>query len=298
MLEKLTQLEGSGDVLGDFFIDLALTWGSRIFKGILILLLARIALGIGSAIIHRMFNSSAHPSTIAENKLKTISGLLLSLLRYVVFTITTLLLLSNLEIIDIGPILAGAGIVGLAVGFGAQNLVRDVITGFFILLEDQYAVGEYITVSNYSGIVEEVGLRITKIRGFGGELYIIPNGLIESVINWNRGKMRALVDISVPYEEDLDNVLAELEKIVVGYAAEDPDIVEGPTVLGVAAMSESAVVVRIVARTVPMAQWKVERNLRKAIKSKFAELGIKSPYPRHVVYTRDNAAEKEDLSRG
>ncbi|NLZ38403.1 MAG: mechanosensitive ion channel family protein [Firmicutes bacterium] len=282
----------------ELLTDFLFTWGSRIFKAFLIILLAKIVFSVGSAVINRIFDPAAHSPTASENKLKTLNSLLHSLLRYTVYAITALLLISNLEVIDIGPILAGAGIVGLAVGFGAQNLVRDVIAGFFILLEDQYAVGEYITAFNCSGIVEEVGLRITKIRGFGGELYIIPNGLIESVTNWNRGKMRALVEVRVSYEEDIDFVLAELEKIVAEYAAEDPDIVEGPTVLGVSDMTESAVSVRVIARTVPMAQWKVERALRKLIKKRFAELGIKIPYQRHVVYTQDSTVQKEESYRG
>lgn len=282
MLQLLSQLNISRTTIEDYFLDFSLTWGSRIFKGILIILLARLALRFGQNIIQRLLVTGPDkPALLPEGKAKTLRGLLLSVWRYVIYTFTMLLLLSNLEI-NIGPILAGAGIVGLAVGFGAQNLVRDVISGFFLILEDQFSIGEYVTVLNYSGTVEEIGLRITKIRGWDGELYIIPNGLIETVTNWNRGHMRAVVEIGVSYEEDLDRILAVLEQVAAEYGESDPDVIEGPRVVGVMALADSSIVIRLVATTASMTQWKVERNLRLAIKRKFDAEGIEKPYPRRV----------------
>jgi small conductance mechanosensitive channel len=297
MFQEFLQLNLSGKTLQEFILNLALLWGARILSALLILVLARLALRFGNALIVRVFSSSPeHKTLIPENKAKTLSALLQSIWRYVVYGLTAVLLLERLEIMNIGPILAGAGILGLAVGFGAQNLVRDIISGFFIILEDQFSVGDYITVASFTGIVEELGLRITKIRDFSGELHIIPNGQIEAVTNRTRGNMRAMIDVGISYDEDVDQVLTVLEELMREYAEIDTDVVEGPTVLGVTDLADSSVEIRIIAQTVPMTQWKVERDMRRMIKKKFDELGIEIPFPHRVVYTRGN--EKEDSVHG
>ena len=296
MFSVFSDLDLSRATIEAFLIELSVEWGGRIIKGILILILARIALSFGYAVIKRLFVPAPNrPGFLPEGKAKTLQILALSVWRYVVYAFTALLLLSNLEI-EIGPILAGAGIVGLAVGFGSQNLVRDIITGFFIILEDQFSVGDYVKVGEFVGFVEEIGLRLTKIRDYSGELHIIPNGKIEAVTNLSRGSMQSLVDVGIAYEEDLDQALSVLEELVLKYAETDPDIIEGPTVLGVVSLADSAVVIRLIARTTPMTQWKVERNLRRAIKNKFDEVGIEIPYPRRVYLTQ--GSEKGDGADG
>lgn len=292
MLQNLWQLNLSGTTLQEFILSLSLTWGERILSSLLILLLARLALRFGLSLIERLFTGTPeHHALIAENKARTMSALLCSVLRYSIYALAIVMILSRLQIVDIAPILAGAGILGLAVGFGAQNLVRDILSGFFIILEDQFSVGDFITTGNYSGIVEELGLRITKIRDFSGELHILPNGSIEAVTNRTRGNMRAIVDVAVAYEEDLEHVLAVLEELMRRFGEDEPDVVEGPTVLGVTDLADSSVEIRIFARTVPMTQWKVERDIRRAIKRKFDEVGIEIPYPRRVIYDRGNDKE-------
>ncbi|MBS4030414.1 MAG: mechanosensitive ion channel family protein [Clostridiales bacterium] len=287
MLQIFTQL--NGEFLESFFFEMAITWGTRIIKSLLIILLARFALRFGNSVICKLFDIKGQSKIhLPENKAKTISALLVSIWRYFIYALTIILVLTELEIMDIGPILAGAGIFGLAIGFGAQNLVRDIISGFFILLEDQFSVGDFITTGSYSGIVEELGLRITKIRDFSGELHIIPNGHIEAVTNKARGNMRALVDVGVAYEEDIDYVVSVLEELSRQFAENEPDVVEGPMVLGVEGLGDSAVVIRLFARTVNMTQWKVERDLRRLIKKTFDEKGIEIPYPRRVIYNRGN----------
>ena len=277
-------------------MPLALNWGGRIFKILFILFLARLAMGFGCALIKRIFSpANDRPTLLPENKANTLIALLLSIWRYLIYALVGVLILTEVGI-NIGPILAGAGVLGLAVGFGAQNLVRDLLGGFFIILEDQFSVGDYITTGTFSGIVEEVGLRITKIRDFSGELHIIPNGIIESVTNMTRGNMRAMVDVGIAYEEDIDHVLVVLEELMLTYAENDPDVVEGPTVLGVVKLADFSVEIRILARTVAMTQWKVERDILRTIKNKFDELGIEIPYPRRVLYDRGN--DKEDTPHG
>lgn len=294
MLQGMWQLNLSGFTLEEgFLFNIALSWGARIGNALLIIVMARLALRFGNRLIQRIFTPPADkPAYLPENKAKTLQALLLSVWRYAIYALTVVLVISQLRIMDIGPILAGAGIIGLAVGFGAQSLVKDIISGFFIILEDQFSVGDFITTGSHSGVVEELGLRITKIRDFSGELHIIPNGHIAIITNRTRGPMRALVDVSVTYEEDVDRVIAVLEELAAAYARMDADVVEGPTVLGVVTLGDHSVVIRIIAQTAPMTQWKVERDLRRAIKNKFAELGIEIPYPRRVILARSH--DKED----
>jgi moderate conductance mechanosensitive channel len=296
MLQELLQLNLSGVTLREFLLSLALNWGQRLLSVLLILILARLALRFGLQVTDKLFTIRTDgPSLLSEGKNRTLSALLKSLWRYTVYAVTIVMIMARLGL-EIAPILAGAGIVGLAVGFGAQNLVRDIISGFFIILEDQFSVGDFITTGSYSGIVEELGLRITKIRDFSGELHIVPNGSIAAVTNRTRGNMRAMIDVSVAYEEDLGHVLAVLEEMMAEFGQNDTDVVEGPTVLGVVDLADSSVEIRIVARTVAMTQWRVERDMRRLIKARFDELGIEIPYPRRVIY--DRGSDLEEVSRG
>jgi moderate conductance mechanosensitive channel len=269
--------------------EIVFKWGGAFLRLILILVLARFVLRFGYSIVDRVF-IDRHKSITFGNRGETFSGLLKSVLRYLVFFVAILMVLR--EFIDITPILAGAGIVGLAIGFGAQNLVRDIITGFFLIIEDQISVGDFVTIESYSGIVEQVGLRVTKIRDFGGQVHIFPNSKIEIVTNHCRGPQRSLVDISVAYEEDIDHVLEVLEEVCAEFSKEHSEVKEGPVVLGVAELGDSEVVVRIIAQVEPMKQWQIERDLRRTIKRQFDRRGIEIPYPRRVVYTGSDKSEK------
>ncbi len=249
-------------------------------KAVLVLVIARLAIKATFPLVDKMLRERGEDA--ADRRVLTARTLLKSVLRY---TIDFIALLSILDILNVPTrsILAGAGLVGLAVGFGAQQLVRDVISGFFVIFEDQFAVGEYITAGGVSGIVEEIDLRVTKIRDFSGDLHIVPNGSLGTVTNHCRGNMRVLIDVSVAYEEDLDRVLEVLEKECEAMATEIPDIREGPRVLGVSKLGDSAVSFRILARTAPMAQWAVERQMLKRLKQALDREGIEIPYPRYVV---------------
>lgn len=161
MVQSLQQLNLSYAMAEQFLLPFALSWGARIFSALLIIVLARLALRFGYSFIEKL---RAPSLMIQESKAKTLVSLLKSIWRYTVYALATVMVVSRLQIMDIGPILAGVGILGLTVGFGAQNLVRDVISGFFLMLEDQFSVGDFITVGSFSGEVEELGLRIAKIR--------------------------------------------------------------------------------------------------------------------------------------
>jgi len=253
-----------------------------LLRVLLLIVLAKIGLKIGAIVITNVFEAENTRRRMEARKAKTIGVLLKSVLRYVVYF---LLAISVIEALGAptSSIIASAGIVGLAVGFGAQNLVRDVLTGFFILFEDQFSVGDYVEIFGVAGVVEEVGLRVTQLRDFSGVLHIIPNGAIDKVSNHNRGHLRALVDVRVAYEEDQERVRILLEGVAAQAATDIKEIVEGPTVLGIADFTESALIFRLVAQALPQEQWAVERELRRRIKVVFDHEGIETPYPRRIV---------------
>lgn len=223
------------------------------------------------------------PHFMSNKRANTIGIILKKVVRYTLYFVGLLMVLEMFGI-RTTSILATAGVGGLAIGFGAQSLVKDVITGFFILLEDQYAIGDYVQISTYEGVVEELGMRVTKLRDFSGELHIIPNGEIHVVTNRTRGSMRALVTIEIAYEEDIDRAIKVIERVSKSIKDANEFIIDGPTVQGVIALSSSGVEIRVVAKTVAMEQWSVERNLRKKIKEAFDRENIEIPYPKMVLY--------------
>lgn len=264
--------------------DFMALWRNPVFRDYLLpiagyIIVALIVIKIGDLIINKIFRPR-EKLYLDERRVNTLRTLLRSVLRYGTYFVLVFMIIDN--VIGTGNIkgfLAGAGIIGVALGFGAQSLVRDVITGFFILFENQYAVGEYVTIGNLSGFVEEMELRVTKLRDWGGEVHIIPNGQVTTVTNYSRGNMRALVEISIAYEADIDRALEVLKKTAAELAAEQKEvIVEGPEVLGVVALGPSEVVIRTVAKTRPMEQWAVEREMRKRFKEAFVREGIEMPY--------------------
>lgn len=218
----------------------------------------------------------------SNRRANTLGEIVKKVLKYILYFLGIVI---SLEMFNINTtsILATAGIGGLAIGFGAQSLVKDVITGFFILLEDQYAVDDYVQIGDFQGVVEELGLRVTKLRDFSGELHIIPNGKIEIVTNRTRGSMRALVTIPISYEEDLDRVISILEETCKEIRTINEDIIEGPSVLGVNQLEDKGMVITIVARTKSMSQWSVERQIRKKVLDILKIENISIPYPKRII---------------
>jgi len=217
---------------------------------------------------------------------ETLEAVLRRLIRGGVLVLASLMVLEVLTV-PIGPVLAGAGVLGLAVGFGAQGLVRDVISGFFIIYEDQYRVNEYIEAAGLSGIVEEIGLRMTKVRAFSGALHFIRNGDIGTVTNFNRGPMSIFLTVSIAYEEEIARAVKALQEACDKAAEEMQAFTTAPGVLGATALAESGVEIRIFAKTPPMEQWAAERELRVRMKTALDEAGIEIPYPHRVVVPGD-----------
>ena len=185
----------------------------KALKIFFIVILTRITISMINKLINRTLrNKNGSNASVSDRRVNTLGQMIKSLVKNFLYFIAIVIILDMFDI-NTTSILATAGIGGLAIGFGAQSLVKDFITGVFILWEDQYAVGDYIKIENFEGVVEELGIRVTKLRDFSGELHIIPNGNIKIVTNKTRGPMRALVKISIAYEEDIDKVIKVLEGV-------------------------------------------------------------------------------------
>lgn len=234
-------------------------------KVIGVLIAFSIVKAIGRKIMEQTFKKVMSRKEISEGRTLTLHKLAENIFSYALIFIL-IATLFNIFGLSVASLIAGAGIVGLAIGFGAQGLVSDVVTGFFLLLEKQIDVGDYITVGSFDGIVESVGLRTTQIRSFNGTLNYIPNREIKSVSNHSRGNMRALVDIEIPSDDNIDKAIDIMQKVCDRIAKENPLIVDGPNVIGVQSLGSSNTVIRIIAKTENMEQWAVEREIRKAIK--------------------------------
>jgi small conductance mechanosensitive channel len=223
--------------------------------------------------------ASVEVAMVAERRhqrVRALGSILRSAASVTIFGIAGFAVLGDLGI-NLAPLLASAGVVGIAVGFGAQNLVRDYLTGIFMLLEDQYGVGDVISVGNATGTVETVTLRITRIRDINGVVWHIRNGTIDQVGNKSQGWARAVVDFPVPYTADLATIRALLAGVAAA-AWEDPALrgvmLEQPEVWGAQDVSGSEVIMRVVARTAPLRQWETERELRARVKDALDAAGI------------------------
>ncbi|PKR78470.1 mechanosensitive ion channel protein [Halalkalibacillus sediminis] len=256
-------------------------------KILLILIVFALLAPIGRRVIHSSMNQLGKRQNLTEGRKQTLEKLLLSIYTYVLFFIFLVMILGAFDL-DIGPMLAAAGIVGLAIGFGAQGIVSDVVTGFFILVEKQIDVDDYITAGGENGIVEELGLRTTQVRGFDGTLHFIPNRNILNVNNHSRGNMRALVDIGISYDASIDEAMVVLQRVCDDLRDSDERIKDGPNVVGVQSIGSSDIVLRILAQTKNMEQWGVEREIRKRIKEALDEAGIDIPFPHQEIIMKND----------
>ncbi|MGD0263671.1 MAG: mechanosensitive ion channel family protein [Candidatus Methylomirabilota bacterium] len=229
--------------------------------------------------------------TEREKRAHTVASLLRTVGTTLVVIVAAMMAFREIGL-DIMPLIAGAGVAGLAIGFGAQSLIKDVIAGFFILLEDQFHVGDVIQAAGVSGQVEQMTLRMTIVRDLQGTVHFIPNGEIKVASNLTKQWSRAVLEISVRYEEDVDRVIAVLTE--VGRSLADDEVfgkmvLEPPQVLGVEGLTDSQVTIRILTKTLPLKQWEVAREFRRRIKARFDREGIQTPYPHRVVIARPAA---------
>lgn len=216
---------------------------------------------------------------------RTMGSLLKSITTGVVFTIVGMMVIDQLGY-NVAPLLASAGILGVALGFGAQALVRDFLSGIFMIFEDQYGVGDSIDVGEASGTVEAVGLRVTRLRDVNGTVWYVRNGEILRVGNMSQNWARAVLDVAVAYHEDLSRVRRVLAEVAHDLWDDDEFrgvVIEEPEVWGVQDVGPDGVLVRVALKTAPQQQWAVGRELRQRIKARFDFEGIEVPYPEWVV---------------
>jgi len=241
--------------------------------------------------------SVAQRNERAAQRAKTLGATISHICTFVIYAIALMLCLSELGI-NLGPILAGAGIAGVALGFGAQTLVRDFLSGIFIVIEDQYGVGDIVDVGEASGVVEEVTLRITRVRGLDGTLWHVPNGEIRRSGNRSQHWARAVLDIPVPYDADVRKASALIKRVADElWQAEDcKDILEEPEVWGVEDFLPDSLAIRVVLKTRPGSQWNVARELRARLKEAYDREGLEVPFPQRVVWIRQQKREQTQLS--
>jgi small conductance mechanosensitive channel len=226
----------------------------------------------------------------AKQRAKTLGSILRSTATVVIYTIAILMALGEFDV-NLGPLIAGAGIAGIALGFGAQSIVRDFLSGFFMLVEDQFAVGDIIDVGEASGVVENISLRTTQVRDINGTLWYIPNGEIHRVANKSQQWARAVLDIEVAYDTDIEKasrVIKEVADEVWNEHAANATIIEEPEIWGVEMFGESSIAIRLVCKVEPGEQWMTSRVVRRRIKEAFDREGIEIPFPQRVIWTRQD----------
>ena len=273
------------------FIENATTWivdhGLRI---LLVLILMFVFIKIAQAATGRFFRGfkKGRRETDEEFKKKadTLSSIAASVLTIVIVIIAAITIMGELEI-PIGPILASAGIVGVALGFGGQHVVKDIISGFFILLDDQIRVGDVVQIAGKGGLVEKINLRMTILRDLAGNVHYVRNGEIDVVTNMTKEYSRYVFDIGVAYREDVDEVI-EVIKEVDENLRNDPefknDILEPIEILGLDQFADSAIIIKARTKTKPIRQWAVGREFNRRLKKRFDEKDIEIPFPHVTLY--------------
>ncbi|RPH81785.1 MAG: mechanosensitive ion channel family protein [Nitrospiraceae bacterium] len=226
------------------------------------------------------------PSPAQIKRAHTLTYIVRDVARIVIFFVGVMMILSEVGI-DLKPLLAAAGLGGLAIGFGAQSLVKDFISGFFILLENSVRVGDVVEVAGVSGVVEEIELRTIKLRDLSGNVHVVPNGVIDKVKNMTKDYSYYVFDLGVAYREDVDEVMEVLKGIAAELQA-DPafgtDILAPLEMLGVDQFADSAVIIKCRIKTEPIKQWRIGREMNRRIKKTFDAKGIEVPFPHQTIY--------------
>jgi small-conductance mechanosensitive channel len=286
----------------DTLVQWLLTHGIRI---VVIVIGAFIVIRVFRFLVRRSRDKLVPPEKMDIERVKrteTLSRILENTARIVILIAALLMCLKEVGI-DIGPLLAGVGILGLAVGFGAQSLVKDVISGFFILLENRMNVGDVVKIAGEAGLVESVGLRVTVLRDLEGKVHIIPNGEISTLTNMTKEWSRAVLDIGVAYKEDVDHVIEVLREVGEKLKSDDtigPMILEPMEVLGLDSFGDSSVNIKVMFKTQPIQQWTVAREFRRRVKMAFDEMGIEIPFPHVTLYIGEGESTgrfKVDLTK-
>jgi small-conductance mechanosensitive channel len=264
------------------FISKFAVWGPTIIQIIAIFFLARVFVVISELVVDSNLFKSPEPAQLDVQRKATILPLVKSFLRYGIFFVAFVLIIRALGI-NPTAILAGAGIAGIVVGLGAQPLINDLVSGFFILFENIYLVGDYIETGIARGTVEGIDIRVTRIRDPNGQLHILRNGQLNEVINFSKRYTFAVVEVGVAYDSDLNRVYKVLQQVGERLKNENPDVIEMTKVQGLENFGESELLIRTVTKVKPGCHLEVSRQLRKMIKEAFDREGIEIPFARRVV---------------
>ena len=224
-----------------------------------------------NAIVARSINANSkwkdNPRTV------TLTNIIASIIKVVIYFMAVMIILSLLNI-NIAPVLASAGVVGIAVAFGAQNMVKDIITGFFVVLDNYFSIGDYIGVGGVKGFVEDFGLRSTKIRDWGGEVHVFPNGEITKVTNYSQGPIGASVDVPIAYSGNLELALSTIKQVCQKMQQDYPNIEDGPTVLGLDSLENDRMLVKVAFKAGLSENGSLGRELRLRMKDALDTQGI------------------------
>jgi len=260
--------------------------GLRIF---LILILTLVAIKtcqiLMDRLFHRLFRNHKDDAEI-QKRSDTLKSVIRNIINMTIVVVAILMILKELDI-EIGPILAAAGVVGIAVGFGAQQLVKDIIQGFFILLDDQIRVGDVVQIADKSGLVENVNLRMITLRDLAGNVHFVRNGEITVVTNMTKEYSRYVFDIGVAYREDVDEVIRVIRQVdeeLRNDAGYKYDILEPIEILGLDQFADSAIIIKARTKTKPIRQWTIGREFNRRLKKRFDELNIEIPFPHMTLY--------------
>jgi small conductance mechanosensitive channel len=298
------------ELLGQDVAALAVTTGTAIagsgFRILLALAAGYVAVRVLRAGMRRLEDILVRTRASAElapgatrKRVTTLTGLLLTLGQVAVWAVVIVICLDQLGL-DVTPILAGAGIVGLAVGFGAQNLVRDVISGFFLVLENQVRVGDVAVVNGTGGLVEAITFRTIVLRDLAGVVHVIPNGAITTLANMTKGWSGYVVDVGVAYKEDTDRVVEVMREVGDDLRKDPrlgPSILEAIEIFGVDDFKASEVTIKARLKTLPMQQWDVGREYRRRLKKAFDARGIEIPFPHRSLHVGTASGPLEVMLR-
>lgn len=268
---------------------------------LLVIIVMLITLRVLHALVNRAFRRIRGQGEDPEavKRADTLKSIVNSLVNVAIFSVGLVIILGQLGI-AIGPILAAAGVLGLAVGFGAQNLVQDVISGFFILLEDQIRVGDVVQISGTGGLVEKVNLRLVVLRDLAGNVHFVRNGTINVVTNMTKEYSRYVFDIGVAYRENVDEVM-EVIRVVDEELRADPvygaSILEPIEILGLDEFGDSAIVIKARTKTLPIKQWEIGREFNRRLKRAFDARGIEIPYPHLTLYMGEDKKGRAPVLR-
>lgn len=246
--------------------------------------LRRVGIGLPETMLGEQADSRRHA------RATSISTVVSSTVTVLIWAIAVILVIGELGY-DLGPFIAGAGIAGVALGFGAQSLVKDCIAGLFMLIEDQYGVGDVIDLGEAVGAVEQVTLRTTVLRGLDGTVWYVPNGEVKRVGNKSQFWSVAVVDVDIAYDSDVDQARSLMLSTATELCATDKwadDVLEAPSVLGVEALGADGITIRMIVKTTPGKQWALQRELREVLKMSYDRAGIQIPFPQRTVWVRSD----------